>query len=202
MNSTTTYENAPATQLVATHCACCGRALVDANSLKIGVGPTCAARHGFTKASIFPNWDGVKAALSAEEYGALEIDKRRPIYKDSEVARFVANRLVYRVAADPSGPQTKSRTLALVALGYPELAERIAERLGAVRVKEEGDVLVVEAPLSETFIAAMRRVPGSRWVGERQARLVPVSSRRHLWGAIRAAFPNCFVIGSKRLAVA
>lgn len=38
MNS---YENAPATKLLATACACCGRALVDAVSVESGIGPEC-----------------------------------------------------------------------------------------------------------------------------------------------------------------
>lgn len=35
------YTNAPATRLLATHCAICGRALVDADSVSQGVGPEC-----------------------------------------------------------------------------------------------------------------------------------------------------------------
>ena len=38
------YTNAPATALVATHCALCGRALLDAASVESGMGPTCRAR--------------------------------------------------------------------------------------------------------------------------------------------------------------
>jgi hypothetical protein len=42
-----TYEQAPATQMLATHCACCARPLVDAKSVEIGIGPECRRRHGF-----------------------------------------------------------------------------------------------------------------------------------------------------------
>jgi hypothetical protein len=196
------YETAPATALVATSCACCGRPLLDVESLRLGVGPTCAKRNEIAKVVLFPDWSRTLDALGREEYDALEIDKRRAIYKDFEVARFVANRLVYRIAADPTGPRAQARTLGLAALGYDKLAASIADRLGAVRVEEEGELLVVKAPKSEAFIAEMRRVPGSRWVGERRARLVPVASKRSLWGAIRAAFPGALVIGTKRLAVA
>lgn len=41
------YEDAPATRMLATHCACCGRPLVDAKSVECGVGPECRKRHGF-----------------------------------------------------------------------------------------------------------------------------------------------------------
>lgn len=192
------YIDAPATELVATSCACCARPLLDADSLKLGVGPVCAKRHGFTKPVLFPEWDAVKKALGDEEYAALQIDKMRSLYKDHEVARFAANRLVYRVAAEQTGPRVAARTVALAALGYGELAAKIAERLGAVRVVAEGDTLVVEAPKSDAFTAYCRHnVPGSRWVRERKVRTVPASSRKQLWAALKYAFAGNLVIGSR-----
>ena len=35
------YENAPATQMLSTHCVCCGRALLDSISVSMGIGPEC-----------------------------------------------------------------------------------------------------------------------------------------------------------------
>lgn len=35
------YENATATKLLATNCVCCGRPLVDALSVELGMGPEC-----------------------------------------------------------------------------------------------------------------------------------------------------------------
>jgi uncharacterized Zn finger protein (UPF0148 family) len=43
----TAYENAPGTQLLATHCAACGRPLLDAQSVEIGMGPDCRKRFGY-----------------------------------------------------------------------------------------------------------------------------------------------------------
>lgn len=43
-----TYENAPATKLLATACACCGRDLVDAVSVETGIGPDCREKYGVT----------------------------------------------------------------------------------------------------------------------------------------------------------
>lgn len=39
------YENAPATQLVATNCCVCARPLVDAVSVEVGMGPDCRKRY-------------------------------------------------------------------------------------------------------------------------------------------------------------
>jgi hypothetical protein len=39
------YENAPATKMLATHCAACGRPLVDAVSVETGLGPDCRKKY-------------------------------------------------------------------------------------------------------------------------------------------------------------
>jgi hypothetical protein len=41
------YENAPATKMLATSCACCGRPLVDAKSVEVGIGPDCREKYGY-----------------------------------------------------------------------------------------------------------------------------------------------------------
>lgn len=41
------YETAPATKMLATHCCCCGRPLVDAVSVDWGIGPDCRKKHGY-----------------------------------------------------------------------------------------------------------------------------------------------------------
>jgi hypothetical protein len=41
------YESAPATKMLATHCCVCRRPLVDAKSVELGIGPECRKRHGF-----------------------------------------------------------------------------------------------------------------------------------------------------------
>ena len=35
------YMNAPTTKMLASHCVCCGRSLVDATSVEMGIGPEC-----------------------------------------------------------------------------------------------------------------------------------------------------------------
>lgn len=41
------YENAKATKMLATHCAVCGRPLLDSVSVELGIGPDCRKKHGF-----------------------------------------------------------------------------------------------------------------------------------------------------------
>lgn len=59
---TTSYQNAPATKLLATACACCGRPLVDAVSVEMGIGPDCRAKYGV---------DDVQDAAARDEANAL-----------------------------------------------------------------------------------------------------------------------------------
>ena len=44
------YENAPATHMLATNCALCGRPLLDAVSVEIGIGPVCRKNAAYAKA--------------------------------------------------------------------------------------------------------------------------------------------------------
>ena len=183
------YENAPATKLIATHCACCGRPLVDAASVERGVGPECARMYGYSEAQGEPNWDEVQKALD------LYADGDQPCFPERD-AHKAANVLTHYVAAVPSDSSWPA-VAAIDALGFKTLARTLAERLGAVVVETEGDVLVVKAPFSEAFNAAMRAVP-NRWNAERKVRTVPASAKKALWKAIKSAFgPGTLVVGSR-----
>jgi Family of unknown function (DUF6011) len=184
------YENAPATKLVATRCLCCGRPLVDAASVERGVGPECAKKYGYVDAQGEPNWELVSKALGpdAESVPGLGQD-----------ARKVANFLVWRLAVHEQGPRAAA---ALDALGFRILAKTLAARLGAITVETEGDVLIVRVPYNELFNVASRKVPGSRWNADRKVRMVPVASKAALWVAIKSSFESgTLVVGSRVTAV-
>lgn len=183
------YENAPATVLIATHCICCGRPLVDAASVERGVGPECARKYGYDDAQGEPDWDAVRRVLDGAPGISLVYDEADP--------HKAANVLVHYVAACPVDSSMPA-VAAIDALGFKTLARTLAERMGAIVVDVEGDMLVIKAPFSEAFNVAMRRVPGARWNRERKARMVPVMQRMQLWSAIKAAFgPGTLVVGSR-----
>lgn len=52
MDTQSTYETAPATIMLATHCAACGRPLVDSVSVESGMGPECREKYGRWPAEI------------------------------------------------------------------------------------------------------------------------------------------------------
>ncbi len=41
------YEEAPATKMLATHCIFCSRPLLDASSVEAGIGPICRGKVGY-----------------------------------------------------------------------------------------------------------------------------------------------------------
>lgn len=79
------YENAPATKMLASHCAVCARPLVDAVSVETGIGPDCRKKYGFNKEvdaetraaanalvyEVAREQTGAKAAQAADLLGAL-----------------------------------------------------------------------------------------------------------------------------------
>jgi hypothetical protein len=184
------YESAPATRLVATHCACCGRLLVDAASVERGVGPECARKYGYNDAQGEADWDAVQKALDLYAGGDQPCFPERDAHK-------AANVLVHYVAAVPSDASWPA-VAAIDALGFKLLARTLAERLGAIVVEAHGDTLFVKAPFSEAFNVALRRVPGARWNAEMKMRTVPRMQRMQLWAAIKTAFgPGTLVVGSR-----
>lgn len=118
------YENAPATKMLRTHCCACARPLLDAASVTAGLGPHCRAKHGV------PN--------------DLPEDVRERANKlIYECARV-----------DVSADTLKAAVVELALLGCTKLADRISKRAGRIvlRVTEEG--VDVAAPYSERFLRA------------------------------------------------
>src|SRR5687767_11998091 len=88
-----TYENAPATRLLATRCACCHRALVDAESVERGVGPDCAKRYGYGLAQ-----GPADLTLAAADLAAGGWSNERITALLATPERDMANALVHAVA--------------------------------------------------------------------------------------------------------
>jgi hypothetical protein len=167
------YENAPATVMLATHCCCCGRPLVDAMSVELGIGPEC--RNGRT--------------------GDITEEQRvvcNRLTHDAAVAAQEGNVVRVRQIAEQIG------TLGLSTLAQ-KVAERFvnAERNAKVKIVQIGDSLRVTTPFRRSqkaeFVAAWRTVPGRRY--ERGCNVVPVTSKRELWSLLRRFFPGEFGVG-------
>lgn len=108
------YENAPATKLLATACACCGRALVDAISVETGIGPECRKHYGVA----FDTTDAAHAEANALVFQ-------------------VARKGMTAATAQPIFDR-------LAALGFTVLADRIAKRFRTTVTKVDVDALRAE----------------------------------------------------------
>lgn len=198
--STTNYEDAPAAELVATHCAACGRPLLDAVSVECGMGPVCRAKAGLDGAGAGADWPRVVALLAGSGIDLSTPDARR-----------VANRIVNRIAAAQQSESVPALLGALDALGFAGVAKAIREhikvRVPTVSVALEGDRFTVTvADLDrETFgavVAALRSVPGRWFDGDRKVNVVPSRARVQLWRALNTALPaGAHIAGPKGVSV-
>lgn len=203
------YENAPATRMLATHCASCGRPLVDSVSVNTGMGPDCRKRHGYGQAEHEPDWAAVIVSLSrhpelqeeASEAQAADSSTRLMRSDQAELrerAQAFANKLVHRIACDQQGPHVVRMTEALHALGFSQLAERIGERLAPIKVVlVDGNRLEVRTPYSEEALPIMRAVPGRQWDKGAKANLYPYTSKGALYAALKRAYPGKLGLGPK-----
>lgn len=180
------YENAPATTLVATRCACCSRPLVDAVSVEAGVGPECRRRHGYAEAQGPFKAERFSKALE----GLATLEEINGWFVEGG-PRKAANVLVHRIACAPTAPETLRYLIAIEAAGFSTLANAVAKNLGAVVVNKVGGYYEVSAPYNETFRFGV-------WDREKKIRRCPVESRSLLWAAIVRSFPKGTLVRGER----
>lgn len=176
------YEDAPATVLLATHCACCGRPLRDAISVERGVGPDCAEKFGYGEAQGTARWNLATHMLTS---AGLQLPEGWA--KD---AHAVVNKLVHLAAC-----QQRKAPLALAgaidALGYAKLAAKLVERIkeeATIVVERVGDELVVKTPYCPEFNREVVYIRGQRFDRATMRRVVPASARVELWAALKKGF--------------
>lgn len=165
--ATNNYENAPATKMLATHCAACARPLLDAKSVELGIGPDCRKKHGYTLRNV------------------------------SEEDRARANQIVHEIACAQTGLAAATGAVELTLLGFEKLAKRILERVSDIRIVEAEGSLVVHAPYNEAAVAGWRQVPGRRWDREAKANRVPARAKGALWTFLKAYYPGAIGHGPR-----
>lgn len=170
------YENAPATAMLATHCAVCHRALLDAESVELGIGPECRKKYGFL----------VDVAPEARA-------------EANKIVHAVAVGVTQGMA-----PETLRAALATLSLlGFTVLSGKLAEGAAAVRVGVSPDGrLSVVSPYVPAFSEDLKRECKARWDKENKAWLVGAAKREWLWTIIKRHFAGHLVMGTKGLAVA
>lgn len=168
----TSYVNAPATKMLATHCAVCARPLLDAQSVECGIGPDCRKRYGY---------DMPEAA---------------------DDVRKAANALVREIAKIQKGDAALALAEELRKLGWVQLSARIATRLTKIHIVEKGDgLLAVTTPYSSFFGSTLRAaIPGTRWDVKAKVWLVPEKEdgvRAKLHKILVDRFAGMWAVGPK-----
>ncbi len=182
------YQNAPATTMLATHCAACGRPLLDAESVETGMGPDCRRRLSYDRPEGCVDYDAARRILDA-----IGVQ----ISEDGDDPNRDANRLVRHIALEQTGRDAAVMTAALWYLGYAKVAARVARRLG-VEVTEEQGELVVRAPFHpETGRALRRAAPGAAFDGRGKVWRAPASARAGVFAALRRLYAGRVLVGTK-----
>ncbi len=165
------YEQAPATKMMATQCAICARPLVDAKSVEIGIGPTCREKYGYNE-----------------------------LAGCTEEVRTEANKVIHAIAVDQDGPQVIPGIKRLMELGLAGVVTAILERVATVKIANTPDGrLAVKSPYSEIATDLFRRIPGRQWDKERKLNVFPVTSKAALFAALLQAYPASIAVGPKGL---
>lgn len=166
------YENAPACIMLATACACCGRDLLDSESVNAGMGPTCREKHGYN-------------AQIPEDSRALA---------NKLVHGIACDRSRGAVTVD-----TLQAVAQIEALGLGKLASILRKRLATVRLVETDGRIAVFAPYSEAAVPAWRKLPGRRWDSEGKCNTVAATpdSKLALLAMLREFYPGALAYGAK-----
>lgn len=173
------YEDSAACKMLATHCCVCGRPLVDAISVSMGIGPDCRSHEN---SGITPDVQSACNKLTWQAAVAAQEGKIEDV----------------RALAD----QIRS-------LGLTVLADKVVHRFVNVEKKvkivivAEGEFYIVETPFkrsdSANFIQAWCDIPGRKFDRRRNANFVPINQKARLWNLLRDFFPGEYGRGPKGL---
>lgn len=194
------YEDAKATKMLATHCAACGRPLVDASSVEYGVGPVCRKKYQYEDALPITQevTEKVEKTLSSVSDPDLQGKVSEAVSKDD--SRKAANVLVHHIAKFQKGPESMGAIRLIRALGYEVLADRIEDRLKPEIIIEEDEDqgrIVVDSPYNKTFVALVREIEDRKFDFETKTWSVPKKKKRDLWEALKAAYEGEVGMGDK-----
>ncbi len=167
------YETAPATRMLATHCAVCRRPLVDAASVEAGIGPDCREKHGYD--------------IDVNE------DARREANK---LVHEIA------VGADPSMLPMQLCALRVYGFDRlaDVIIDRQAKVKVTVAAQTHhgAELLALETPYNPEFTEALKHaVVWRKWDREAKVWLVPAGARNAVWAVLKRFFKGTLGVGPR-----
>lgn len=167
------YENAPATEMLASRCACCARQLVDSQSVETGVGPVCRKKY----------------LVADAVTGEARIEGNKLIHRIATLQRGEG------VASAIS--RLKELGFAHV---VERIMKRLHGR-PAISLSYQGNRILMKASVPsgawDAWLRAMRRVPGMRYEGRGEGNSFPMDQKRSVWRLLKQFFMGQQGIGPK-----
>jgi hypothetical protein len=168
-----TYENAPQTKMMATHCMLCGRELCDAVSVEVGMGPVCRKRAGYHEVATD---DNRQAANKLIHTVACSKDTDQRIAAMTELLDFGFIGVVQAMLAAVAEVK-----IAMTDATHPHGAGRLA----------------VKSMYEPEVVKAFQTVPGRRWDRTNKINTFPVSSRHKLWTVLQTYYHGSIGVSPK-----
>jgi hypothetical protein len=169
------YENAPATEMLASNCAFCARPLVDSQSVEVGVGPVCRKRY---MVADLVNPDIRKRGNKLIHMIALK--QRGP---EVEQAIETLKRLGFARVVERIRKRIKT---------YKKPAVGITYRYGRVFIQTPW----VGGAFNDLLLA-WRGIPGRRWEGKSMGNSFPMDQKRAIFNVLKRFFLGREAIGPK-----
>lgn len=162
------YETAPATLMLATNCAACGRPLVDAASVDANMGPDCRVKYGVTSLD-----DDTRSRANAIIY-QIALQQEGP-----EVVQHIGalREMGLKALAD--------RIVKRLAVGYAAVID----------VTEQEITLKTSYETSQSI--NFRAIPGRFWDKARKVNAFPLNSKRALFQELQRSLRGARCLGPK-----
>jgi hypothetical protein len=180
---------------VCVHCAHCGLALTDSESIERGLGPICSKK-GYME-EVEPK-DSTEAMLALAEYPKL-VDYLVNKYKDKG-NRGLVNGLTRTASLNRRTPVHAACTDAIDALGYKKLASALRESISSIEIFDVKDnpndygLWIKRSDFSWDFYNKLRKLTGVRMVKHpKKATLVPRTHRMALAQLIVETYSGLYV---------
>jgi hypothetical protein len=203
-------------QGVCSHCAHCGQALTDSESVERGIGPVCSRKGYFEDPK---DSDEMQAMIDLAEYPQL-VEFLVEHYKPQGI-RGMVNGLVRVCSLNRRSPVHQACTDAIQSLGYEKLASLLRESLAVVEIKESKkfpgsiEVWCKKDEWKFRFTNALRYQLGGHFERDLKATVVPVTKdvdgvttslmiyspsakgqvthRRYIWNLLLAHYEGFYV---------
>lgn len=163
------YEQAPATKMLATHCIFCSRPLVDAASVEAGIGPHCREKVGYN--------DPV------------------PNHARQEANKLIHNIATNRQAPEVKDWLIQVEMLGLNKLAT-KLKEALAD---VKIEESNGRLWVEAPYLMGRATPDWRRIPGRIFDGATKRNVVPSERRQEVFALLKKHYPGVTALGPKGL---